>query len=139
MRFYVWLTYRIGYLKKPTLIPWWSPQAQFGTYYARPLGISSARSWNTSDLSFGSIRPSAFGRPTPDCVSTPLRPTFRLECADRSEVALYEAPRPEYFDSLVARRREHPFVSADDDSAVGPEGAGKELVIGGVAHDCLAE
>ena len=33
---YVWLTYRMSYLKKPTLIPWESLQAQFGATYARP-------------------------------------------------------------------------------------------------------
>ena len=33
---YVWLTYRMSYLKKPTMIPWESLQAQFGSTYARP-------------------------------------------------------------------------------------------------------
>jgi len=33
---YVWLTYRMSYLRKPTLIPWKSLQAQFGAAYARP-------------------------------------------------------------------------------------------------------
>jgi len=32
---YVWLTYRMSYLKKPTLIPWESLKAQFGADYAR--------------------------------------------------------------------------------------------------------
>ena len=33
---YVWLTYRMSYLKKPTLIPWRGLEAQFGSDYARP-------------------------------------------------------------------------------------------------------
>jgi len=33
---YVWLTYRMSYLRKPTLIPWKSLQGQFGSEYARP-------------------------------------------------------------------------------------------------------
>jgi len=33
---YVWLTYRMSYLKKPTVIPWESLQAQFGADYGRP-------------------------------------------------------------------------------------------------------
>jgi hypothetical protein len=33
---YVWLTYRMSYLKKPTLIPWKSLQAQLGSDYFRP-------------------------------------------------------------------------------------------------------
>ena len=33
---YTWLTYRMGYLKKTTMIPWESLQAQFGFTYARP-------------------------------------------------------------------------------------------------------
>ena len=33
---YVWLTFRISYLKKPTLIPWKSLEAQFGADYCRP-------------------------------------------------------------------------------------------------------
>jgi len=32
---YVWLTYRMSYFKKPTLIPWKSLEAQFGADYAR--------------------------------------------------------------------------------------------------------
>jgi hypothetical protein len=36
MDLYTWLTYRMSYLKKPTLIPWESLQAQFGSDYARP-------------------------------------------------------------------------------------------------------
>ena len=32
---YVWLTYRMSYLKKPTLIPWQSLEAQFGSDYTR--------------------------------------------------------------------------------------------------------
>ena len=91
----------------------------------------------TSAMSFASTRLSAFGKLTPASVFTLLHLMFGPECADKSEVALYEAPRPDYFHSFVARRREHMFVSADDDSATGPEGAGKELVIGGVAHDRL--
>ena len=33
---YIWLTYRMSYLKKPTTIPWESLQAQFGATHARP-------------------------------------------------------------------------------------------------------
>ena len=33
---YVWLTYRMSYLKKPTRIPWEGLQAQFGADYFRP-------------------------------------------------------------------------------------------------------
>jgi len=33
---YVWLTYRMSYLRKPTVIPWESLQTQFGADYARP-------------------------------------------------------------------------------------------------------
>ena len=33
---YVWLTYRMSYLRKPTLIPWESLAAQFGAGYSRP-------------------------------------------------------------------------------------------------------
>ena len=33
---YVWLTYRMSYLKKLTVIPWASLQSQFGADYARP-------------------------------------------------------------------------------------------------------
>lgn len=33
---YVWLTYRMSYLKKPTLVPWEGLQAQFGADYGRP-------------------------------------------------------------------------------------------------------
>ena len=32
---YVWLTYRMSYLRKPTLIPWEGLQSQFGADYAR--------------------------------------------------------------------------------------------------------
>ena len=32
---YVWLTFRMSYLKKPTLIPWKSLEAQFGSDYSR--------------------------------------------------------------------------------------------------------
>ena len=33
---YVWLTYRMSYLKKPTLVPWEGLQNQFGADYGRP-------------------------------------------------------------------------------------------------------
>lgn len=33
---YIWLTYRMSYLRKTTLIPWKGLQAQFGADYARP-------------------------------------------------------------------------------------------------------
>jgi len=33
---YVWLTFRMSYLKKPTLVPWKGLQAQFGADYGRP-------------------------------------------------------------------------------------------------------
>ncbi len=33
---YTWLTYRMSYLRKPTLIPWKGLQAQLGADYARP-------------------------------------------------------------------------------------------------------
>ena len=32
---YVWLTYRMSYLRKPTLVPWAGLQAQCGSDYAR--------------------------------------------------------------------------------------------------------
>ena len=32
---YVWLTYRMSYLRKPTLVPWKSLEAQFGAGYSR--------------------------------------------------------------------------------------------------------
>jgi len=35
MDLYIWLTHRMSDLKKPTLIPWESLQAQFGSDYAR--------------------------------------------------------------------------------------------------------
>ena len=38
---YVWLTYRMSYLKKPTLIPWKGLEAQFGTGYSRPRDFSA--------------------------------------------------------------------------------------------------
>jgi len=33
---YAWLTYRVSYLRKPTLVPWKGLQAQFGADYGRP-------------------------------------------------------------------------------------------------------
>ncbi len=33
---YTWLTYRMSYLRKPTLVPWQGLQAQLGADYARP-------------------------------------------------------------------------------------------------------
>ena len=33
---YIWLTYRMSYLKKPTVVPWRSLQDQFGADYGRP-------------------------------------------------------------------------------------------------------
>ena len=33
---YVWLTYRMRYLRKPTVIPWESLREQFGGDYTRP-------------------------------------------------------------------------------------------------------
>jgi hypothetical protein len=33
---YTWLTYRLSYLRRPTLVPWKGLQAQLGTDYARP-------------------------------------------------------------------------------------------------------
>ena len=36
MDLYAWLTYRMSYLKRPTVIPWQSLQAQFGADYGRP-------------------------------------------------------------------------------------------------------
>jgi len=33
---YVWLTYRVSYLRKTTVIPWESLRAQFGADYSRP-------------------------------------------------------------------------------------------------------
>ena len=33
---YVWLTYRMSYLRKPTVVPWKSLEAQFGADYTRP-------------------------------------------------------------------------------------------------------
>ena len=33
---YVWLTYRMSYLRKPTVVPWKSLEAQFGADYSRP-------------------------------------------------------------------------------------------------------
>ncbi|MGB5296067.1 MAG: replication protein RepA [Thermoanaerobaculia bacterium] len=33
---YTWLTYRMSYLRKPTLVPWKALQAQLGADYARP-------------------------------------------------------------------------------------------------------
>jgi hypothetical protein len=33
---YAWLTYRMSYLSKPTLVPWESLQSQFGSAYSRP-------------------------------------------------------------------------------------------------------
>jgi len=36
MHLCTWLTYRMSYLKKTTMIPWESLQAQFGAIYARP-------------------------------------------------------------------------------------------------------
>jgi len=33
---YVWLTYRMSYLKRPTVIPWEGLRSQFGADYARP-------------------------------------------------------------------------------------------------------
>lgn len=33
---YVWLTYRMSYLKRPCLIPWKALQGQFGSSYSRP-------------------------------------------------------------------------------------------------------
>jgi len=38
---YTWLTYRMSYLKKPTMIPWESLQAQFGADYGRPRDFRS--------------------------------------------------------------------------------------------------
>jgi len=36
MDLYVWLTYRMSYLQRPTRVAWDSFQAQFGADYARP-------------------------------------------------------------------------------------------------------
>ena len=36
MDLYVWLTYRMSYLRKPTVIPWESLQDHFGAKYCRP-------------------------------------------------------------------------------------------------------
>ncbi|MGB5516500.1 MAG: replication protein RepA, partial [Thermoanaerobaculia bacterium] len=33
---YVWLTYRMSYLRKPTVVPWKSLETQFGANYTRP-------------------------------------------------------------------------------------------------------
>ncbi len=33
---YVWLTYRMSYLRRPTMVPWKSLEAQFGADYGRP-------------------------------------------------------------------------------------------------------
>jgi len=33
---YVWLTYRMSYLRKPTVVPWEGLQTQFGADYSRP-------------------------------------------------------------------------------------------------------
>jgi hypothetical protein len=33
---YTWLTYRMSYLRRPTLVPWRGLQAQLGADYARP-------------------------------------------------------------------------------------------------------
>ena len=33
---YVWLTYRMSYLRRPTVVPWEGLQGQFGADYARP-------------------------------------------------------------------------------------------------------
>ncbi len=35
MDLYVWLTYRMSYLRKPTLVPWQGLQNQFGSDYSR--------------------------------------------------------------------------------------------------------
>jgi len=41
---YMWLTYRMSYLKKPTVIPWPSLQDQFGAEYApTPRGLRDFR------------------------------------------------------------------------------------------------
>ncbi len=66
-------------------------------------------------------------RPLPGAVS----PTLQID--------LDEAPRPQNLDPFEARRRKDLPVATDDDSAVGPECAGEQLVIGGVAHDRLGE
>ena len=33
---YTWLTHRMSYLRRPTLVPWKGLQAQLGADYARP-------------------------------------------------------------------------------------------------------
>ena len=33
---YVWLTYRMSYLRTPTVVPWEGLQGQFGADYGRP-------------------------------------------------------------------------------------------------------
>ena len=39
---YAWLTYRVSYLKRPTVIPWASLALQFGSDYARPRDFKQA-------------------------------------------------------------------------------------------------
>jgi len=39
---YCWLTYRMSYLSKPTLIPWFALEAQFGADYTRPRAFREA-------------------------------------------------------------------------------------------------
>jgi hypothetical protein len=36
MDLYIWLTYRMSYLRKSTLVPWEGLRAQFGADYTRP-------------------------------------------------------------------------------------------------------
>ena len=39
---YCWLSYRLSYLEKPTIIPWESLQMQFGSDYGRPRDFKAA-------------------------------------------------------------------------------------------------
>ena len=72
MDLYIWLTHRMSYLKKPTLVSWEGLQAQFGADYARPRD---------------------FRRKAPGQLSNVLRvyPTVRIQQADAG-LRLYPSP-----------------------------------------------
>lgn len=59
---YVWLTYRLSYLKRPTVIPWGALQLQFGAEYGRLRDFKAAFSRHLKSVLL--VYPDAKTRPT---------------------------------------------------------------------------
>jgi hypothetical protein len=68
---YCWLTYRMSYLRKPTLIPWFALEAQFGADYSRTRAFREAFLEHLKSVLV--IYPGAKVEPLPDGLE--LRPS----------------------------------------------------------------